>query len=92
MQNRGRANASSLLSEFHELTKDDIENIKEHDYRANCPRFKALLGFNEYADQEGPVYPLIPPILSRGGTGRLEDLFQNPIHRKVCQLSTTTQI
>jgi hypothetical protein len=83
IQNKARAYASELLREYVEVTKEDVENIKDNLYRLGCPRFKYLLGFNPNPTATDPQYPLIPPILSRGGTGRIEDLFRNPIHRKV---------
>jgi len=83
IQNKVREHAGSLLSEYDQLTKQDIEKIKDNEYRSNCPRFKELLGFNPCPTEDEPEYPLIPPILSRGGTGRIEDLFRNKIHYKV---------
>jgi hypothetical protein len=88
MQNKVRAHASELLAEYTDITKDDLQHIKDQNYRLQCPRFQALLGFNPNPTEEDPEYPLIPPILSRGGTGLIGDLFRNPIHRKVCKLTS----
>jgi hypothetical protein len=83
IQNKARTHASELLGEYVEITKEDVQNIKDNSYRLECSRFKDLLGFNPNPTAKEPQYPLIPPILSRGGTGHIKDLFRNPIHRKV---------
>jgi hypothetical protein len=83
MQNKMRVHASELLAEYEDVTKGDVQNIKDQNYRLQCPRFQALLGFNPNPTDNEPEYPLIPPILSQGGTGLIGDLFRNQIHRKV---------
>ena len=83
IQNKVRVHASDLLAEYDEVTKEDLRNIKDHSYRLHCPRFKALLGFNPNPTEKDPEYPLIPPILSQGGTGLIGDLFRNQIYQKV---------
>lgn len=83
IQNNARTNAVSLLEEYAHLTKEDIEAIKDDDKRASCLGLKKLLLPEGSWDEDKPTYPLIPPILSQGGTGKIEDLFRNPIHTKV---------
>jgi hypothetical protein len=81
-----RHQATILLEEFEELTKEDLAAIRDPALRESSPGLQQLVGFNAAPVLNEQRYPTIPPILSQGGSGDLDDIFQNAAVRKLIAL------
>jgi hypothetical protein len=81
-----RREATVLLEEFDELTKEDLAGIRDPVTRETSPGLQWLIGFNATPTLNEPKYPTIPPVICQGGSGDLNDIFQNAAIRKLITL------
>jgi hypothetical protein len=82
-QNNSRQNAAKLLSEFDDITTDNLNKIQNSDERKNCRAFQDLLGYTATTPSSTPSYPQISPLISRNRNPQLNDIFRADIISKV---------
>jgi hypothetical protein len=83
MQYKARTHASDLLAK-HYVEVHQRRRVKHHGMTSVA--WDTLVSRNSWfqseSNEEGPLYLLIPPILLRRGTGRVNNVFLNPTHGK----------
>jgi hypothetical protein len=82
-QHHARQNAAKLLSEFSNVTTDNLNNIGSTDERSSCQVFQDLLGRTPATPSTLASYSQISPLISRNGNPQLDDIFRAGIISKV---------
>ncbi|PVF97352.1 hypothetical protein CPB86DRAFT_455072 [Serendipita vermifera] len=86
-QNSLRKHGGLLLLPGHEVTNDDLTDLRDPQLRQNNQKFQSLLAFNGSAESQLRC-PLLPPIIKDANidNGPLGGAFQTPIIRRACIL------